>query len=277
MRRRDVLAVLTNLPISFLHSAEVDEVDLLLVLAVDVSGSINPDEARLQREGYCRGLVDPKVLAAVQGGLHGAIGVAYIEWAEADYQRLVIPWTHISSASDAAAWAVALADAQHLSGDNTSISGGIEFSRHVMAEAPWKATRWVIDISGDGENNSGVPVQEARDRAVTAGIIINGLAVKDDGRRHMDLFEGSGPPFSGEEAIIGPYYLTEVIGGPGAFVIEVDGFPAFGEAVRRKLVREVAGRQHWYEDHHRRILGSARSILQGSPTTPAVLAGTSRR
>jgi hypothetical protein len=104
MRRRDVLAVLTTVPIGVLRSTSADEVDLLLVLAVDVPGSINYDEARLQREGYRRGLVDPKVLAAVQGGLHGAVGVAYTEWAEADYQRLVIPWTRISSAADAAGW-----------------------------------------------------------------------------------------------------------------------------------------------------------------------------
>jgi hypothetical protein len=104
MRRRDVLAVFASTPTGFLRSAGFDEVDLLLVLAVDVSGSINRDEARLQREGYCRGLVDPKVLAAVQNGVHGAVGVAYVEWAEADYQRLVIPWTRISSAADAACW-----------------------------------------------------------------------------------------------------------------------------------------------------------------------------
>jgi hypothetical protein len=268
MRRRDVLAVLTNLPIGFLHSAEMDEVDLLLVLAVDVSGSINDDEARLQREGYCRGLIDPKVLAAVQNGIHGAIGVAYVEWADAKHQRLVVPWTRISSAADASVWALALTNAQHIPGDATSISGAIDYSRHVMAEAPWKAARWVIDISGDGKNNDGDLIQDARDRAVAAGITINGLAVEDDGREYLDFSDGSGMPvpFSTDKAIIGPYYLTEVIGGPGAFVIEADGFPAFGEAVRRKLVREVAGTRHWYEDHYQRKEGGNRSILHGSPT-----------
>jgi hypothetical protein len=273
MRRRDVLAVLTNVPIGFLRTAETDEVDLLLILAVDVSGSINRDEAWLQREGHCRGLVDPKVLAAVQSGVHGAIGVAFVEWAEAGYQRLVIPWTRISSAPDAAAWSLALANAQQISGEGTSISGSIEFSRHVMAEAPWKAARRVIDISGDGKNSDGAPVQEARDRAVAAGITINGLAVENDGRGNIDLFDGSGSSLVGTVAEIGAYYLAEVIGGPGAFVIGVDGFPAFGEAVRRKLVREVACRRHWNEDHHQRIVGGDRSILHGSPAVPRLQQG----
>jgi hypothetical protein len=144
-----------------------------------------------------------------------------------------------------------------------------------MAEAPWKAVRRVIDISGDGKNNDGDLIQEARDRAVAAGITINGLAVEGDGRGYMEFSDGSGAPFSGKEVIIGPYYRTEVIGGPGAFVIEADGFPVFGEAVRRKLVREVAGTRHWYEDHYQRKVGGNRSILYGSPTIPRFQRGPS--
>jgi hypothetical protein len=268
MCRRNMLAVLASTPAGFSHATGSDEVDLLLVLAVDVSRSINGAEAWLQREGYRRGLVDPMVLAAVQNGVLGAIGVAYVEWAEAKYQRMVVPWTRISSAADASAWALALANARPLSGGATSISAAIDYSRRIMAEAPWKAARRVIDISGDGKNNDGDLIQEARDRAVAAGITINGLAVEGDGRGYMEFSDGSGAPFSGKEVIIGPYYLTEVIGGPGAFVIEADGFPAFGEAVRRKLVREVAGTQHRYEDRQQRIAGRDCSILHGSPTFP---------
>jgi hypothetical protein len=142
-----------------------------------------------------------------------------------------------------------------------------------MAEAPWKAVRRVIDISGDGKNNDGDLIQEARDRAVAVGITINGLAVEGDGRGYMEFSDGSGTPFSGKEAIIGPYYLTEVIGGPGAFVVEADGFPAFGEAVRRKLVREVAGTRPWHEDRHQRKVGHQRSILHDSPAVPWIQQG----
>lgn len=205
-------------------------VDVLLVLAVDVSRSIDEDEARLQREGYRAAVSDPAVVEAIRGGMNGAIAIAYVEWAGIEYQRLVLPWTRIASQADADAWAERLAEAPRVSLSWTSISGGIDFSRKVLAEAPFEATRRVIDVSGDGVNNSGGPVELARDRAVAEGIIINGLPIVNDRPSFGRL-----PPVPLDE-----YYRESVIGGPGAFVIVAEDFTSFGIAVKRKLIREIA-------------------------------------
>lgn len=154
-----------------------EPVDVALVLAVDVSHSIGEDEARLQREGYRAAVADPGVVEAVRGGMMGAIGLAYVEWAGAGHQRLVLPWTRIASRADADAWAGALALAPLASLSQTSISGGIDFSRRALAAGPFEAARRVIDVSGDGANNSGPPAGQARDRAVAEGITVNGLPI----------------------------------------------------------------------------------------------------
>jgi hypothetical protein len=160
--------------------AQDDAVDVLLVLAVDVSRSIDEDEARLQREGYRNAIAHPRMVEAVRGGVVGAIGLAYVEWAGIEHQRLVIPWTRIASQADADDWAAALGRAPRQSLSWTSVSGGIEFSRLVLAEAPWQAARRVIDVSGDGVNNSGPSVEETRDHAVAEGITTNGLPIVND-------------------------------------------------------------------------------------------------
>jgi hypothetical protein len=189
-------------------------------------------------------MTDPAVLAAVSSGAHGAIGVAYVEWAGAAFQRLLVPWTRIAEQADAAAWAARLADPPVVSaidivaaGDKfiagTSIARGIDFSVATFTEAPWDAERRVIDVSGDGVENSGGTafVEAMRDGAVQKGITVNGLAIEGDPDAQRDLGPG---------ARLSDYYRASVVGGPGAFVIEVDGFGAFREAVRRKLVREIA-------------------------------------
>lgn len=205
-------------------------VDVSLVLAVDVSRSIDEDEARLQREGYRNALIHPMVMEAVQGGMVGAIGLAYVEWSGIEYQRLVLPWTRIASQADAEDWAAALGRAPRASLGWTSLSGAIDFSRRVLAEAPWQAMRRVIDVSGDGANNSGPLPEAARDRAATEGITINGLAILND------------RPASGllPHVPLDEYYRERVVGGPGAFVVAVEEFESFGVAVRRKLVREIS-------------------------------------
>ena len=143
MRRRTLLGT-TAAPAAALGArpaaaqADPDAVDVLLVLAVDVSRSIDEDEARLQREGYRNAVAHPRVVEAVRGGMVGAIGLAYVEWAGIEYQRLVIPWTRVASQADADAWAAALGRAPRVSLSWTSVSGGIEFSRQVLAEAPWR-------------------------------------------------------------------------------------------------------------------------------------------
>jgi hypothetical protein len=159
-------------------------VDVLLVLAVDVSRSIVAEEARLQREGYRAAVGDPDVVRAIRGGTSGAIGLAYVEWADSDRQRLVLPWTRIASARDAAAWAEALAAAPPPApATYTSISGAIDYARRVLAEAPWPAARRVVDVSGDWQNNDGDPAADARDRAVAEGSRSTACRSSATGRR----------------------------------------------------------------------------------------------
>ncbi len=208
----------------------VEPVDVALVLAVDVSRSIDEDEARLQREGYRTAVSDPVVVEAIRGGMLGSIAIAYTEWAGIEYQRVVLPWIRIAGMQDAQAWAQRLAEAPRVSLSWTSISGAIRHARQVLTECPHEATRRVIDVSGDGVNNSGPPAEDERDRAVAEGTIINGLPIINDrptfGRR---------PPVP-----LDHYYQESVIGGTGAFMIVAEDFESFGIAVKRKLIREIA-------------------------------------
>lgn len=227
MRRRALLCSLAAAPVL---AQAPEPVDVLLVLAVDVSRSIDEDEARLQREGYRAGISDPRVVEAVTRGMIGAIGVAYVEWAGFEYQRVVLPWTRIASQADASLWADRLAEAPRASLSWTSISAAIDFSRRVLGEAPFEGTRKVIDVSGDGVNNSGRAVERARDEAVADGIVINGLPIIND----RPTF-GRAPPVP-----LDLYFQQSVIGGFGAFMVVAEDFEAFGVAVRRKLIREIA-------------------------------------
>jgi hypothetical protein len=205
---------------------------MLLVLAVDVSRSIDEDEAKLQREGYRAAMTDPRVVSAIRSGTLGAIAVCYLEWASADYQRIVIPWTRIDGQEAANAWAERLAAAPRVSMSWTSISGAIEASMRAIAAAPFEGTRKVIDISGDGVNNSGAPVTLLRDLAVDAGITINGLPILND----------RSPFGQPQNMTLDQYFEEFVIGGPGAFVIPAEDFHSFQGAVLRKLIREISGR-----------------------------------
>ena len=237
MRRRSLLAVagaaaLVARPRRAPAQAAAEPVDVLLVLAIDVSRSIDEDEAKLQREGYRNAVSDPVVVEAIRGGMIGAVGLAYVEWAGAEYQRLVLPWTRIAGAGDAQAWSEKLAEAPRASLSWTSISGALDFSRSVLAEAPFEATRRVVDVSGDGVNNSGGPVEAGRDRLVAEGVTINGLPIVNDR-----------PTFGRMPAMpLDEYYRENVVGGPGAFVIVAEDFLSFGVAVKRKLIREIAAR-----------------------------------
>jgi len=231
MRRRNLIGAAGAMALGNTRLAFADEpVDVLLVLAVDISRSVDEDEAKLQREGYRNAVSDPAVVEAIRGGMIGAIGLAYVEWAGVEYQRLVLPWTRIAGPVDAHAWSDKLAEAPRTSLSWTSISGALDFSRSVMAAAPFEATRRVIDVSGDGVNNSGGAVEIARDRCVAEGIIVNGLPIVND----RPTF-GRMPPVPLDE-----YYRDSVVGGPGAFVIVAEDFESFGVAVKRKLIREIA-------------------------------------
>lgn len=211
--------------------AAAERVDLELVLAVDISGSVDTFEARLQREGYLRALVHPKVVAAVTSGEYRRIAVTYIEWAGSHFQNTVVDWTVIRDAASARAFAARIAAAPVMVQRWTSISSAIDYGVRRFASNPHKGDRRVIDISGDGPNNSGLDVRAARDRAVRIGVTINGLPIVND-----RLNPWGGPP----PRDLDKYYTNNVIGGPGAFIVVARGFKNFADAIRRKLVREIA-------------------------------------
>lgn len=210
--------------------ADAGPVDVQLVMAVDVSRSVDEEEARLQREGYRAAMIDSRVQAAALGGMLGAIAVAYVEWAGYSYQQLVVPWTRISSAADASAWSARLAASPRQSLSWTSISGALAYSRLVLADCPFEATRRVVDVSGDGVNNQGPPVEDERDRLVAEGVTINGLPIVND-RPNFGVTPGRD---------LESHYREAVIGGSGAFLIVAETFEAFGDAIRRKLIQEIA-------------------------------------
>ena len=229
VRRRALMAGLTGLAVPA-RAQTADPVDLQLVLAVDVSRSIDAEEARLQREGYRDAMSDPQVVAAIAGGTLGAIAVAYVEWAGVTSQELVLPWTRIGSAAEATAWSARLAASPRESRSWTSLSGALRFSGELLRRCPWEGTRRVIDVSGDGVNNSGPEPEEERDRLVADQVVINGLPIVNDrpnfGRTPTDDLEG--------------FYRDSVIGGPGSFLIVAADFQAFAAAIRRKLIQEIA-------------------------------------
>ena len=207
-------------------------VDLELVLAVDVSRSIDADEFDLQRQGYARAIVNPTVLKAIQSGAIGAIAVVYVEWSGADQQKTVVDWMLIRDAGSAQSFSAAILAAPRSFAAYTSISGAIDYSVRLLETKRFEAARQVIDVSGDGSNNSGRPVFLARNAAMEGGITINGLTIINDRPN----------PFSRPEPKLDDYYRENVIGGTGAFVLIAQDFTSFAEAILSKLIKEVAGR-----------------------------------
>jgi hypothetical protein len=206
-------------------------VDLELVLAVDVSGSIDQEEALLQREGYLAALTSPEVIRAATSGALGKIAIAYVEWAGEGYIRTVADWHLVEDEATVARFAREVAVSPIVGGRRTSISGVVDYALPMFDDNGFAGTRRIIDISGDGPNNSGVPVLDARARAIAAGVGINGLAILNDGPGPL------GYPSLDDLDI---YYEECVIAGPGAFVLVAEGLRDFGNAIRRKLVLEIA-------------------------------------
>jgi len=201
-------------------------VDLQLVLAVDASGSVDQRRFELQMQGYVAAFRDPRVLQAIQSGATQAIAVTMVQWTGPALQIQVLPWTLINDATTAQAFAAAIAATpRRLFSGGTSISGVIDYAVPLMLESPFKGTRRVIDISGDGSNNRGRPAASARDAAVHAGIVINGL------------------PILALEPGLDHYFLDHVIGGPGAFVITAESYETFADAILKKLIREMAANE----------------------------------
>src|SRR5829696_6064707 len=214
-------------------AARAETVDLLLVLAADVSRSIDDEEFNLQRKGYAAAMTDPRVLRAIVGGRHNAIAVTFIEWSGATDQNIVIDWTVVRDEEAAAGVAATILTAPRSFLGRTSISGAIDFAMQRFEAAP-EADKRVIDVSGDGTNNSGRSVTEARDEAIATGVTINGLAIVNNRSTPGYAFHTQ-PPGG-----LPKYYEENVIGGPGAFLITVEGFETFADAITRKLVAEIA-------------------------------------
>jgi hypothetical protein len=207
------------------------DVDVELIIAVDVSYSMDPDEQALQREGYIIGFNSPEFLSALQQGAHGRIAVTYFEWAGANDQRVVVPWRLIDGPATAKAFTDAIAAAPYRRAYRTSISGALRFAVPLFESSGFRGLRRVIDVSGDGVNNQGAPVAIIRDEVLERGITINGLPIllKRPSIATMDIEN------------LDVYYEDCVMGGPGAFVIPIRERDQFREATRTKLVQEIAG------------------------------------
>ncbi len=203
------------------------EVDVELVLAVDTSRSMDYEEVRVQREGYVEALKHKEFIDAVRTGLTGRIAISYFEWAGEVVPGSVIDWQIIENQQDAIAFADKLEARPINTQRRTSISAAIAQGATMIVANSYRGIRQVIDVSGDGPNNSGNPVVPARDKAVEAGIVINGLAL---------MLRPSGAPGG-----LDKYYGDCVIGGPGSFVLPVHDIDDFAVAVRRKLVMEISG------------------------------------
>jgi hypothetical protein len=208
-------------------------VDVELVIAVDVSYSMDPDEQSLQREGYVLALTSKEFLQALRQGANGRIAVTYFEWAGQSDQKVVMPWRLIDGPEAADAVAAEIAKAPYRRASRTSISGALRFAKPLFDDSGYKGLRRVIDVSGDGANNAGPLVAPMRDEVLAAGITINGLPImlKRPYVGTMDIEE------------LDVYYEDCVIGGPGSFVIPIREREKFIEATRTKLVLEIAGRQ----------------------------------
>ena len=214
-------------------SANAVPVDVELILAVDVSYSMDPEEQALQREGYVQALRSKEFLTALREGAHGKIAVMYFEWAGQFDQKILMPWRLIDGPEAADAVADELARAPYRRASRTSISGGLLFAKPLFDTSGYRGVRRVIDVSGDGANNAGVPVVPTRDSVTAAGITINGLPIMIRRSRGsmMDIDN------------LDVYYEDCVIGGPGAFVVPIHERSQFVEATRTKLILEIAGRQ----------------------------------
>src|SRR5215468_8450514 len=208
-------------------------VDVELILAVDVSYSMDMDELAIQREGYAQAIISKEFLQALKSGPNGKIAVTYFVWAASTDQKIIIPWRLIDGPETAAAVANEIMKTPIRRASRTSISGAINFAMPLFEENNYRGLRRVIDISGDGPNNNGYPVTAARDAALEKGIIINGLPimVKEPSYSTMDIDN------------LDFYYEDCVIGGPGSFVVTIKDRDKFKEAIRTKLLLEVAGRK----------------------------------
>ncbi len=223
------------IPVFFSFSGELRAAgaDLEVILAADVSRSIDDAEFELQRKGYAAALTDPRVLSAIHARANGVVGVCFIEWSGEEDQQVVVDWTEIRDEEDAGSAAAAILAAPRSFMGRTSISAAIDFAMARFAAAKWQANRRIIDISGDGTNNSGRAITEARDQAIASGVTINGLAIIND-KPNLGYSAHTQPPGG-----LPLYYKQNVIGGPNAFLLVVQDFNSFADAMANKLAKEI--------------------------------------
>lgn len=219
----------------FCHQALAeDEVDLLLVLAADISRSLDAVKFKLQREGYAAALTNPKVVAAIASVPTGRIAICFVEWSGANAQAVVVDWTSVGSAAETEALAQRILAAPRLFMERTAIGSAIEYSMTQFARSPFQSARRVIDVSGDGTSNAGVEVTVARDSAISQGVTVNGLAILSE----VPL--ASNPTHTHPPGGLLKYYEDNVIGGQGAFALSAENFEAFGRSILNKLIKEIA-------------------------------------
>ncbi len=206
------------------------QVDVELVLAVDVSYSMDPEEQELQREGYIAAITSPEFLKALRQGIHGKVALTYFEWAGMHHRQIVVPWRLIEGPESADSFVAEIAKARYTRASRTSVSGALLFGAALFDGSGFRGLRRVIDVSGDGVNNNGPIVDVTRDEVLAKGITINGLPImfKRPSFSTMDI-EG-----------LDVYFEDCVIGGPGSFVIPIKNRDQFKEAIRTKLVMEIA-------------------------------------
>ena len=231
---RCMLALAAFLSLSPAVGLAAEEVDLLLVLASDVSRSVDHPKFLLQREGYATAISDPHVLDAIKSGPHQRIALCFVEWSGFGAQKLVIDWSVIDGPDASRKFGDQLLELPRSFADRTSISGGIEFAAAQLERAPFAGARRAIDVSGDGTNNAGRDVKLARDEVIAKGIVINGLVILSDRPVPWNA-EHTNPPGGLEK-----YYQDNVVGAPGAFVLVAENFNSFGRAIIKKLIAEIA-------------------------------------
>jgi hypothetical protein len=207
-------------------------VDLALILAVDVSRSMDFDEQRVQRDGYVAAFRSAELHQAVRSGLYGRIAVAYMEWSSAYYQQVLVPWTVIGTSEEINAFADQLDHVPITTDSRTSISHALQYAHNYFRMVPATPDRRTIDVSGDGANNDGLSLIPIRDRIVADGVTINGLPIVI---RPSNLFGPAGNIW------LDDYYRACVTGGPASFVIAVNEVKGFAAAIRRKLILEIVG------------------------------------
>ena len=218
----------------YVGTAGAETVDVQLVLAADVSRSIDNDEFKLQREGIATALQSPEVLRAIRSGPIGAIAISFVEWSGSGEQNVVLDWSVIRDEEGAAVVADQILKAPRSFVGRTSISEGIDFSVKRLEASGMASTRRIIDVSGDGTNNSGRPITEARDDALARGIVINGLAIINL-NPNFGYLAHTQPPGG-----LPNYYRENVMGGPGSFVLQIEDFHSFAQAMVQKLVQEIS-------------------------------------